>query len=165
MNVLLLEHPRTITNDRANDIANTPLASCLLSGYAAAALKKEGHGVEIVEGFLDGLSYEDMWKTVAGAKPDILAVHMVYHWRKDLRLFDFLDTVKQEIGPSITVYGFYPTVAYQDILANCGAIDSVIVGEPESTYRPSCRLSRKAHPRSRLQGSFGRRHCDGGGSE
>ena len=100
MNVLLLEHPRTITNDRANDIANTPLASCLLSGYAAAALKKEGHGVEIVEGFLDGLSYEDMWKTVAGAKPDILAVHMVYHWRKDLRLFDFLETVKREIGPS-----------------------------------------------------------------
>ena len=133
MNVLLLEHPRTITNDRANDIANTPLASCLLSGYAAAALKKEGHGVEIVEGFLDGLSYEDVWKTVAGAKPDILAVHMVYHWRKDLRLFDFLETVKREIGPYITAYGFYPTVAYEDILANCGAIDSVIVGEPEST--------------------------------
>ena len=134
MNVLLLEHPRTITNDRANDIANTPLASCLLSGYAAAALKKEGHGVEIVEGFLDGLSYEDIWKTLAGAKPDILGVHMVYHWGKDLRLFDFLETVKREIGPRIIVYGFYPTVAYEDILANCGAIDSVIVGEPESTF-------------------------------
>jgi len=133
MNVLLLEHPRTITFDRANDIANTPLASCLLSGYAAAALKKEGHGVEIVEGFLDGLTYEDMWKTVAGAKPDILAIHMVYHWRKDLRLFDFLETVKGEMGPYIVAYGFYPTVAYEDILANCGAIDSVIVGEPEST--------------------------------
>ena len=47
MNVLLLEHPRTITNDRANDIANTPLASCLLSGYAASALKEKGHGVEM----------------------------------------------------------------------------------------------------------------------
>ena len=133
MKVLLLEHPRTITFDRANDIANTPLSSCLLSGYAAAALKKEGHDVEIVEGYLDGLSYEDIGKTIAGAKPDMLAIHMVYHWRRDLHLFDFLETVKREMGPYITAYGFYPTVAYGDILAHCGAIDSVIVGEPERT--------------------------------
>ena len=133
MNVLLLEHPRTITNDRANDIANTPLASCLLSGYAASALKEKGHGVEIVEGYLDGLSYDDIWKTVSAAKPDILGIHMVYYWRKDLQLFDFLERVKEKICAYIIAYGFYPTVAYEDILANCGAIDSVIVGEPEST--------------------------------
>ena len=32
------------------------------------------------------------------------------------------------LPPSLLSYG-----RYQDILANCGAIDSVIVGEPEST--------------------------------
>ena len=40
MKILLLEHPRSINPERCNDIANTPLSSCLLTGYAAGVLKK-----------------------------------------------------------------------------------------------------------------------------
>ncbi len=134
MKVLLLEHPRNITPERCNDIANTPLSSCLLSGYAAAMLKRDGHDVEIIEGHLDGLSYEDIWNNVSSMKPDLLGVHMVYHWKRDHALFDFLEKVKGDFSPYIAAYGFYPTIAHEDILRQCMAIDSVILGEPESPF-------------------------------
>ncbi|MEW6275973.1 MAG: hypothetical protein AB1556_12805 [Bacillota bacterium] len=58
MKILLLEHPREIYPERCNDVANTPLSSCLLTGYTAAVLRRQGYAAEIVEGYLDGLSYE-----------------------------------------------------------------------------------------------------------
>jgi len=135
MKILLLEHPRTISSERCNDIANTPLSSCLLTGYAAGILKSKGHEVEIVEGHLDGLSYEEITSKVNDMNPDILGVNMVYHWQKDLALYAFLEQVKHErLSPFITAYGFYPTVAFEDILQECSAIDSIIIGEPELTF-------------------------------
>lgn len=135
MKILLIEHPRSVTPERCNDIANTPLSSCLLSGYAAGMLKSKGHEVEIVEGYLDRLSYEEIWNIVDAFRPDILGAHVVYHWQRDIALFDFLERVKGEgKARTITAYGFYPTVAYEDILGRCNAIDSVITGEPEIPF-------------------------------
>lgn len=135
MRILLLEHPRTISPERCNDIANTPLSSCMLSGYTAGMLKSAGHYVEIVEGYMDRLYYYEIESAVRAFKPDILGVHMVYHWQDDLALYNFLETVKdQGLARYITVYGFYPTIAFEEILPKCTAIDSVIVGEPEITF-------------------------------
>jgi 5-methoxy-6-methylbenzimidazole methyltransferase len=134
MKILLLEHPRQITPERCNDIANTPLSSCLLSGYAAAMLKRDGHDVEIIEGYLDKLSYDEIKKRISMIKPDIMGVHMVYHWKKDDALFAFLQEVKEDFSPHIVAYGFYPTIAFEDILGECGSIDSVIIGEPELPF-------------------------------
>jgi radical SAM superfamily enzyme YgiQ (UPF0313 family) len=98
-------------------------------------LKSKGHHVEIVEGHLDRLSYPEIEKIVSAAKPDLLGVHMVYHWKNDMALFSFLEKVKYEgISPYITAYGFYPTFAFEDILTACPAIDAVITGEPEATF-------------------------------
>ena len=135
MKILLLEHPRNVTPERRNDIANTPLSSCLLSGYTAGMLKGKGHEVEIVEGYLDSLSYSELADKVKAVKPDILGVHIVYHWRKDLALFDFLEGVKRkELASFIIAYGFYATISFEDILTSCHAIDSVIIGEPEGPF-------------------------------
>jgi len=135
MNILLLEHPRSVVPERCNDIANTPLSSCLLTGYAAGMLKSKGHEVEIIEGYLDGLSYVEIASRVRSAKPDILGVHIVYHWQKDDALFRFLETMKREGQvSSITAYGFYATIAHESILGTCHAVDSVIVGEPEFPF-------------------------------
>ncbi len=135
MKILLLEHPRSVVPERCNDIANTPLSSCLLTGYAAGMLKSKGHDVEIVEGYLDGLAYEEIASRVRTMKPDILGVHVVYHWQKDHALFDFLETMKREGQvSSITAYGFYATIAHESILRSCQAVDAVIVGEPERTF-------------------------------
>jgi radical SAM superfamily enzyme YgiQ (UPF0313 family) len=135
MKILLLEHPRSISTERCNDIANTPLSSCLLTGYAAGVLKSQGHEVEIVEGYLDKLSYKEIGKIIEAYKPDILGVHMVYHWKNDRRLYNFLEAVKRQgISPYVTAYGFYPTFGYEEILKSCKAIDSIILGEPELTF-------------------------------
>jgi len=134
MNILLLEHPRSVCQERCNDIANTPLSSCLNSGYAAVVLSTKGHRVEIIEGFLQDLTYQEIEQRITEFKPDLLAVHMVYHWQDDLPLFSFLEKVKQAgLSRYITAFGFYPTIAYEDILAKCPGVDSVIVGEHELT--------------------------------
>ncbi|MTI85457.1 MAG: B12-binding domain-containing radical SAM protein [Firmicutes bacterium] len=135
MKILLLEHPRNIAPHRCNDIANTPLSSSLLTGYAAGMLAGEGHDVEIVEGYLEGLSYAEMESRIAAAKPDLLGVHIIYHWQTDHRLYAFLEQAKQGgLCSYITAYGYYPTFAREEILRDCPALDSVIVGEPEETF-------------------------------
>lgn len=135
MKILLLEHPRTVCSERCNDIANTPLASCLLSGYTAGLLASEGHEVEIIEGFLDGLDYQEIERRVKAFEPDIIGVHMVYHWQTDKVLYDFLHKVKAErLSSYITAYGYYPTTDFEDVLLQCPDLDSVILGEPEQTF-------------------------------
>ncbi len=131
----MLEHPRQIPPDRCNDIANTPLASCLLSGYIAGMLRSGGYDAEIVEGYLDNLSYPEIGRIIAAASPALLGVHMVYHWQGDRELFSLLEWLKKEnIVSYIAVYGYYPTFCYHEILNGCGAIDSVVLGEPELTF-------------------------------
>ncbi|MDA8388527.1 MAG: radical SAM protein [Nitrospiraceae bacterium] len=140
MKIVLLEHPRTQSPERCNDIANTPLSSCLLTGYTAAALLAEGHEVEVIEGYLEGLSYREIGRRVRQAGPDILGVHMVYTWGTGKRLAGFLSRLKKEgAAPFIAAYGYYPTFAAKDLLsgpAGAGpfAIDAVLLGEPELTF-------------------------------
>jgi anaerobic magnesium-protoporphyrin IX monomethyl ester cyclase len=134
MKVLLIEHPRAFNPERCNDIANTPLSSCLLSGHAAGALGAAGHRVEIVEGYLENLSHEMVKERVRATRPDLLAVHMVYHWKTDRELFSLLEEVRQEgAARHISAYGYYPTFYHEEILRSCPAIDSIVLGEPEET--------------------------------
>ncbi|HEX8949417.1 MAG TPA: cobalamin-dependent protein, partial [Dissulfurispiraceae bacterium] len=134
MKILLVEHPRSFSPERCNDIANTPLSSCLLTGYAAGMLCSRGHEVEIVEGFLDRLAYRDIADRARAMEPDIVGLHMVYHWQRDAELFRFAEQVKEESGAFIAAYGFYPTIACEDILGECAAVDAVLLGEPETTF-------------------------------
>ncbi|MEL7567236.1 MAG: radical SAM protein [Dehalobacterium sp.] len=135
MNVLLLEHPRNISPERCNDIANTPLSSSLITGSIAGLLTREGHQVHMVEGYLDRLSYGEIQDELEKIRPEILGIHMVYGWENNRELFAFLETLRsQGLGPLIVVYGFYPTFAYAEIFRDCPAIDAVLVGEPELTF-------------------------------
>jgi radical SAM superfamily enzyme YgiQ (UPF0313 family) len=135
MKILLLEHPRVFNPQRCNDIANTPLASCLLSGYAAGTLAGAGHSVEIVEGYLENLSYETIKERIGAVRPDLLGVHMIYHWQTDRELFGLLEEVKREgLTNHIAAYGYYPTSHFEGILRACAAIDWVIPGEPELVF-------------------------------
>ncbi len=149
MKILLLEHPRKIAHVRCNDIANTPLSSCLITGYVAGMLASRGHEVTIVEGFLDGLSYDEIHRVVSAFGPDIIGVHMVYHWERDEDLFDFLRKIKDGGNtPFIVAFGFYPTFAFEEIFRHCQAIGAVILGEPEFTF---ARLAEKPDPGADLQ--------------
>ncbi len=153
MKVVLLEHPRSITVERCNDIANTPLSSCLLTGYAGAVLVKEGHEVKIIEGYLDRLSWDSIRETIRGAKADILGVHMVYHWKGDEDLYRFLGELKNEgLAPLIVAYGFYPTISHAQILHDCIPIDAVVVGEPEVPFASLARYPQGQDFPQRLPG-------------
>jgi anaerobic magnesium-protoporphyrin IX monomethyl ester cyclase len=134
MKICLLEHPRKPAEDRQNDIANTTLASCLNSGYLAANLLKAGHCVDLIEGYMEHLSYDAIEKEVAAFGPELLAVHLVYNWEDNHVLFDFLTQLKAKYHiRHLNVYGYYPTFAYEEVLTRCPAIDSAMLGENELT--------------------------------
>ncbi|AET68052.1 Fe-S oxidoreductase [Desulfosporosinus orientis DSM 765] len=135
MKVFLLEHPRQIEPDRCNDIANTPLASSLITGCIAGMLNSMGHDIKIAEGFLDNLTYEDVAQQILEFAPPVLGVHLIYNWENNRQLFSFLKRLKEDgLVEKIVGYGYYPTFAYQEILQLCPQFDGLIIGEPEQTF-------------------------------
>lgn len=135
MKVFLLEHPRQIMPDRCNDIANTPLASSLITGCIAGLLNSRGHDVKIAEGFLEKLTYEDIYQQIMTFDPPVLGVHLIFNWENNRQLFSFLKQVKAEgLVGKIVGYGYYPTFAYEEIFKFCPEFDGLIIGEPEQTF-------------------------------
>ncbi len=129
-NIVLLEHPRVPSADHFNDIANTPLWSCLMTGYAASALVNSGHNVRIMDAA--EVSFEKTAEMLMEAAPDILAVHAVYFWENTGKLFDMLGELRRKAyRGTICLFGFFPTLVWQDILQEVEAVDCVVVGEPE----------------------------------
>lgn len=134
MKVLLLEHPRYIARERCNDIANTPLSSSLISGYVAGMLSDRGHEVKIIEGYLEKMSYDEIFDEVRDFSPDLMAVHLVYSWGNNQNLFALINKLKSDGSAKfVLVYGFYPTFAYEEILRSCPALDGAVISEPELT--------------------------------
>lgn len=134
MRILLLEHPRTPSPDRQNDIANTTLASCLNSGYLASTLLAAGHCVDLVEGYMENLSYDAIEAEVAAFRPQLLGIHLVYNWEDNHTLYTFIAQLKKKYAIThVTVYGYYPTFAYGEIFDRCSAVDTAMLGENEIT--------------------------------
>ncbi|KNZ40674.1 B12-binding domain-containing radical SAM protein [Acetobacterium bakii] len=135
MKVLLLEHPRSFGEDRCNDIANAPLSACLNTGYIGGMLAANNIDVTMVDGYLEKLDYPAIEAEIKRIRPTILGIHQVYHWEDNQTLYQFIEHVKSAYGISyVTVFGFYPTFAYEEILNRCAAIDSALLGENELTF-------------------------------
>ncbi|MDR3568577.1 MAG: cobamide remodeling phosphodiesterase CbiR [Syntrophobacteraceae bacterium] len=133
MRVLLLEHPREISEAHCNDIANTPLWSCLMTGYAGAALARAGFAVDIFDA-----ARKDFGQALARLSqspfPDFLAVHAVYFWEKTETLFRMLSDLRAlGFDAPICLFGFFPGLVWKEILDSYAAVDFVVVGEPEET--------------------------------
>src|SRR5208337_2741451 len=116
-----------------NDIANTPLWSCLMTGYAGASLLRAGFEVEIVDAarwtFEQTVQY-----LVENPAPDLLAVHAVYFWEASEALFQMFSHLRNRgFTAPICLYGFFPGLVWQEILDYSPAVDYVVVGEPEET--------------------------------
>jgi anaerobic magnesium-protoporphyrin IX monomethyl ester cyclase len=137
MRIILFEHPRVPSRVHFNDIANTPLWSCLMTGCAASSLINAGHDATIVDA--TQTSFENAIGMVLKNPPNILAVHAVYFWEHTGQLFDMLAELRNRgYDGIICIFGFFPTLAWEDLLRQVEAIDCVAVGEPEEILVELC---------------------------
>ncbi len=61
-------------------------------------------------------------------------MHAVYFWEGTEKFFQMLEELRRRhYETPICLFGFFPTLAWQDILDSYPAVDYVIVGEPEDT--------------------------------
>lgn len=144
MIALVLEHPRVLSETRFNDIANTPLWSCLMGGYAAACLEEAGHDVYFLDTTKNAWDFDRTQARIMSVSPALLCINAVYFWEHTPRLFDFVASLRSGgFEGHINLFGFFPTLAYEVILKDAPAVDSIAVGECEHTLTELAeRLSR-----------------------
>ncbi|MBI5444508.1 MAG: radical SAM protein [Deltaproteobacteria bacterium] len=134
LRVALLEPPRESSWTHINDIANAPLSSSLMTGYAAASLAARGHNVSVVDAHMGALSPAAAVAAVAAAKPDLVGVHLVYDWSDGAHVRRLLAEVSEAAGGvALVLYGFYPTFAHRELLRTLPEAGAAILGEPEET--------------------------------
>ncbi|MCG6877803.1 MAG: B12-binding domain-containing radical SAM protein [Deltaproteobacteria bacterium] len=134
MRILILEHPRIKSEKHFNDIANTPLWSCLMGGYVAAGLEKTGQEVHYVDAASHEWDFERTTEEVFRRRPHLICINAVYFWEHTPGFFDWLASIRTGgYKAHINLFGFFPTLAYNAILASNPAVDSVSVGECEET--------------------------------
>lgn len=134
MKIMVLEHPRIRSAEHFNDIANTPLWSCLMGGYAVSALRKAVYEVSFLDTTVTGIDFSETEDLIESQNPDLLCINAVYFWEHTHRLFDMLGSLRRKgYEGHINLIGFFPTLAYKVILNNIKTVDSVIVGECEDS--------------------------------
>lgn len=134
MRILVLEHPRIASEKRFNDIANTPLWSCLMGGYAAASLEQEGFDTLFLDDAVPSATFNTTKEKILDMAPDLLCVNGVYFWEHTPALFDLFTSLKsQGFSGHINLFGFFPSLVYRKIIQGCGAVDSIAVGEFENS--------------------------------
>lgn len=134
MRICLLDHPRLISEADFEDIVNAPLSSSLFTGYAASILSNHGFEVEIIDANLSGWSVAETIQNLAQERFDLVGVNLIYSWDESEYVLNMLAQLKA-LHPKthFTLFGYYPTFAYQDLLKAYPFIDSIIIGEVEGT--------------------------------
>lgn len=136
MKTIVLEHPRIRSEIRFNDIANTPLWSCLMGGYVASSLKAAGHEVELIDATVNGWDFFRTAGEILTISPALLAVNCVYIWENTHAIFDFFQDLRSAgFSGHINLFGFYPTLAYRAVLGFSREVDTICVGECEITIK------------------------------
>jgi len=133
MKVIVLDHPRVASGEHFNDIANTPLWSCLLGRSVVASLQQAGAQVSYLDHTGPGNCFASSADRILSSSPAILAVNAVYFWEHTAELFVFLEKLKDDgFNGHVNVFGFFPTLVYREILASLPNIDVSIRWRSES---------------------------------
>ena len=153
MRICILEHPRIRPHERFNDIANTPLWSCLMGGYAAAILQEAGHEVTFWDTTKTRWDFAKTKEQLLDLAPDLLCINAVYLWEHTATLFEFIKSIKTKgfTGHS-NLFGFFPTLAWRSILEKTDGVDSIAVGEYEYTL---VQLAKRLSEKKELSGILG----------
>jgi len=133
MNILVLEHPRLPSKPHFNDIANTPLWSCIMAGYVFSALEGAGFKPHILNANEQGLDFKQTVTEICAYQPDLLTVNTVYFWEHTGLFFKMIRDLRHYgFTGHINLFGFFPTLHYRRLLQERG-VDSIAVGECEQT--------------------------------
>jgi radical SAM superfamily enzyme YgiQ (UPF0313 family) len=108
-----------------------------MPGYVAAVLQREGLLPKFIDAPSMGWSLAQTLEELScSMAPDLclLTTQVVYSFENTELIFRFLQQLK-ELNPRlhINLFGYYPTFAYDLILAEYPFIDSITLGEPEIT--------------------------------
>jgi anaerobic magnesium-protoporphyrin IX monomethyl ester cyclase len=125
MDALLINPPLKVENP----------AEHLGLGYLAAMLRAKGnYDVEIIDAPLNGLSLSETVKEIAKRQFKVLGISIPYQqWALvALQMANMLRA--RGLKAHITVGGFFPSFAYENLLKDFPSIDSVIRGEGEETF-------------------------------
>lgn len=134
MKTVVFDHPRIASHEMFNDIANTPLWSCLMGGYVAAALEDVGADVIYLDHAQPQADFDTSLEVILDLAPEMLAVNAVYFWEQTDRLFLFFQQLREKgFTGHLNLFGFFPSFVYPQILEQHGTVDSVAVGECEHT--------------------------------
>lgn len=134
MQIILLDPPNLLPNNRLQEVTNAPLSACLMSGYISSLLKKHGFEVKIIDANSNNLSLHEIIKLIQSEPPILLGVHLVYQWEETLKILEMLEIIKINCATHISLYGYYPTFAYKEIINNNIYVDTIVIGEPEHTF-------------------------------
>jgi len=103
--------------------------------YLAAVLRKRGnYEVEIIDAPLSGLSLSQIIEEIARREFKVLGISVPYQeWALGpLKMAGMLRS--RGLKAHITVGGFFPSFAYENLLKEFPGIDSVVRGEGEETF-------------------------------
>ncbi len=135
MSIILLEHPRPRPPERYESVVNTPLSACLMTGYIASILKSNQYNVNIVDANLHGWSFKRTVQELSKRSIKLLGVHLVYLWENTENVFDAVLSLRKSCNNvHINLYGHFPTFAFRELLIEYPFVDSIILGEPETTF-------------------------------
>lgn len=157
MKVLLLEHPRGRSEIHFNTVANTPLASSLLSGYLASLLDSRGIEAEMYECPARSDDFASTIESVADTPCDLLGVHLIYSWEHTPAVCAMLAEIAARKQVPLIAYGWFPTFAGEYLMRRYSFIDAVIRGEPELTFLELCACGGKGSKLGGIRGLVWRR--------
>ncbi|MHC4267284.1 MAG: B12-binding domain-containing radical SAM protein [Planctomycetota bacterium] len=135
MSIILLEHPKPRPIEKYESVVNTPLSSCLITGYIASTLKFNQYDVDIVDANLHGWHFKKTIQELGKRSIKLLGVHLVYLWENTEDVFEtILSLHKSCYNAHINLYGHFPTFAFRELLLEYPFVDSITLGEPETTF-------------------------------
>lgn len=135
MSIILLEHPRPRPTERFESVVNTPLSSCLITGYIASTLKYNQYNVDIVDANLHDWSFNETVQELSKRSIRLLGVHLVYLWERTEDIFEAIKNIRKNChNVHINLYGHFPTFSFSELLIKHPFIDSITIGEPETTF-------------------------------
>jgi anaerobic magnesium-protoporphyrin IX monomethyl ester cyclase len=106
--------------------------------YLASTLRADGFSVQIVDGVLEEMTFDELYGTLDGLDIGVLGVTLISHgYPQTVRFLE--DYRAAHPGTAIVAGGHFATFAAAKIHAHTDVFDAIVLGEGELAFRAYCR--------------------------